>query len=110
MNAAMNKVRVKTSTENLISRAYGSPDFDLIFIGDLLYDEEIAALLEPWLDQAVLRGARIFVGDPGRHGLTENLRKKMRILRVYPLPENVRRENIGFDSATVWQFSSDSGK
>lgn len=112
MNAALNDIRLTTRRDNLLAKPYGewrdAKPFDIIFVGDLLYDEEIAVILEPWLDEAVRRGARIYMGDPGRHGVTENLRKKLRMLKTYPLPENVRQENYGFDSATVWQFGKTS--
>lgn len=104
MNSVLNNVDIEISWENLLEK---SPEdsYDVIFIGDLLYDEEIATILVAWLENEYLRGARIYLGDPGRHGLTENLRKRMRMLRRYYLPEEVRKENHGYDTATVWQFN-----
>ncbi|XP_020277987.1 electron transfer flavoprotein beta subunit lysine methyltransferase-like [Pseudomyrmex gracilis] len=103
MNAMLNNVDIEVSWANLLT---GSPEqpYDLIFVGDLLYDEEMANNLITWLEKAHTRGARIYLGDPGRHGLTENFKKRMRLLKRYFLPENVRKENYGYDTATVWEF------
>ncbi|XP_046740663.1 electron transfer flavoprotein beta subunit lysine methyltransferase-like [Diprion similis] len=115
MNAALNDVQVSTSSENLLAKPYkadlqpADERFDVIFVGDLLYDEEIATVLEPWLDEALRQGTRVFLGDPGRHGLTDKLRRKLRKLETYELPDNVRRENYGFDSATHWLYHPSFG-
>ncbi|XP_015605223.1 electron transfer flavoprotein beta subunit lysine methyltransferase isoform X2 [Cephus cinctus] len=104
MNAALNSVQISISKENLIAQPYNG-NFHVILVGDLLYDEVIAGSLIVWLNEALAAGSQIYLGDPGRHGLTDTLRRRWKILREYPLPENVRRENRGFDTACVWQFS-----
>lgn len=103
MNAILNRVNVKVSRQNLL---YELPEktIDVIFIGDMLYDAEIAATLIPWLEKARDNGTRIYLGDPGRHGLTEDLKKRLKVLRHYRLPENVQKENYGYDSCNVWEF------
>ncbi|XP_050470033.1 electron transfer flavoprotein beta subunit lysine methyltransferase-like [Bombus huntii] len=103
MNAILNRVNVKVSHQNLL---YELPErtIDVIFIGDMLYDAEIAATLIPWLEKARDNGTRIYLGDPGRHGLTEDLKKRLKVLRHYRLPENVQKENYGYDSCNVWEF------
>lgn len=103
MNAILNNVDIEVSWENLLEKSLENP-YDVIFVGDLLYDEEIANTLTIWLGDAHKRGARIYLGDPGRHGLNEDLKKRLRLLRRYSLPENVRKENHGYDMATVWEF------
>lgn len=103
MNALLNHADVEVSEENLLYRVpEGSTD--VIFIGDLLYDEEIADVLIPWLEKARHNGTRIYLGDPGRHGLTNGLRERLTLLKRYSLPENVRRENYGYDKGYVWEF------
>ncbi|KZC14506.1 Methyltransferase-like protein 20 [Dufourea novaeangliae] len=103
MNAALNHADVQVSQENLLQR---SPEklADVIFIGDMLYDEKIADALIPWLGKARENGTRIYLGDPGRHGLTEELRKRLKLLRQYHLPENVRNENYGYDKCKIWEY------
>lgn len=103
LNAQLNNVELSVSQENLLLR---SPDpTDFIFIGDMLYDEEITGDLIPWLEKARKSGARIFVGDPGRHGLTNDLRNQLTLLKCYALPDNVRKENHGYDKCYIWEFT-----
>ncbi|XP_053981570.1 electron transfer flavoprotein beta subunit lysine methyltransferase-like isoform X1 [Hylaeus volcanicus] len=103
MNAALNHVDVQVSQENLLHRPPEKPN-DVIFVGDMLYDEEIAAVLIPWLELARTNGTRIYLSDPGRHGLTTDLKKRLKPLRRYSLPENVRKENFGHDTCDIWEF------
>lgn len=103
MNAELNHVDLRVSQENLLQRPAGNLA-DVIFIGDMLYDEETAVTLIPWLDDARRHGTRIYLGDPGRHGLTQDLRKRLRLLRRYSLPWSVRRENYGYDECDVWKY------
>ncbi|XP_076647911.1 electron transfer flavoprotein beta subunit lysine methyltransferase-like isoform X1 [Halictus rubicundus] len=103
MNAALNHVDVQVSQENLLQRTPGKLA-DVIFVGDMLYDEEIADLLTPWLEKARENGTQIFLADPGRHGLTEHLRTRISLIGRYSLPENVRRENYGYHKCEIWEY------
>ncbi|XP_017760883.1 PREDICTED: electron transfer flavoprotein beta subunit lysine methyltransferase-like isoform X3 [Eufriesea mexicana] len=103
MNSALNYVNVEVSHQNLLHELPEKSN-DVIFIGDMLYDEEIAGTLIPWLEKARQNGTTIYLGDPGRHGLTKDLKKRLKIVREYSLPENVRKENYGYDKCNVWEF------
>ncbi|XP_015178460.1 PREDICTED: protein N-lysine methyltransferase METTL20-like isoform X2 [Polistes dominula] len=103
MNATLNGVDVQVSWDNLLDRPL-EKCYDVIFIGDLLYEEELTEILIPWLLDAAKKGTRIFLGDPGRHGLTDKLKKYLKLLRQYELPENTRKENNGYSDVCVWQF------
>ncbi|XP_076242726.1 electron transfer flavoprotein beta subunit lysine methyltransferase-like [Calliopsis andreniformis] len=103
MNAALNHVKIEISQENLLHEPLKTA-VDVILIGDMLYDEEIAGSLIPWLQKARKSGSRIYLSDPGRHGLTSDLKKRLKLLKVYPLPDNVRQENYGYDKCNVWEF------
>ncbi|XP_014610438.1 PREDICTED: protein N-lysine methyltransferase METTL20-like isoform X1 [Polistes canadensis] len=103
MNATLNGVDVQVSWDNLLDRPL-EKSYDVIFIGDLLYEEELTETLIPWLLDVAKKGTRIFLGDPGRHGLTDKLKQNLKLLRQYELPENTRKENNGYRDVYVWQF------
>nr|XP_033342784.1 electron transfer flavoprotein beta subunit lysine methyltransferase-like [Megalopta genalis]XP_033342785.1 electron transfer flavoprotein beta subunit lysine methyltransferase-like [Megalopta genalis]XP_033342786.1 electron transfer flavoprotein beta subunit lysine methyltransferase-like [Megalopta genalis] len=104
MNAALNHVELQVSQEDLLQRSTSEKLADVILVGDMLYDEEIAVRLIPWLEKARENGTRIYLGDPGRHGLTENLKKNLKLLKRYSLPENVRKENHGYQQCEIWEY------
>ncbi|XP_043269416.1 electron transfer flavoprotein beta subunit lysine methyltransferase-like isoform X1 [Venturia canescens] len=110
LNASLNGVEIETTSKNLLenpARNYGC-SFDVILLGDLLYDDEMAESLIPWLEETVRENrSRVYLGDPGRHALTDTLKRRMEFKQEYSLPGNVRRENYGYDSAAVWQFKID---
>ncbi|KAL7297834.1 electron transfer flavoprotein beta subunit lysine methyltransferase-like [Trichogramma pretiosum] len=107
LNARVNGVEIKTCPTDLFSQGRALAErFDVLLIGDLLYDEAIADLLLPWLEANQRKhGSEIYIADPGRHGMKEKLRRRLQLCRKYPLPENVRRENHGFTEAAVWKFN-----
>ncbi|KAF7401239.1 hypothetical protein HZH68_007059 [Vespula germanica] len=103
MNATLNGVDVRVSWKNLLNEPL-KETYDVIFIGDLLYEEELVETLIPWLLDEAKKGTRIFLGDPGRHGLTNNLKKYLKLLCRYELPEKTRKENNGYHEVCIWQF------
>ncbi|XP_061400257.1 electron transfer flavoprotein beta subunit lysine methyltransferase-like [Musca vetustissima] len=104
MNAQLNRIdtsKILISEDNLIGSNVAE---DIVFIGDLFYDEEIAEILLPWLQKLSTNGKIILIGDPGRHGITENRLKFMHKLATYELTENCCIENKGFSTVHVWRF------
>ncbi|XP_065086249.1 electron transfer flavoprotein beta subunit lysine methyltransferase-like isoform X2 [Ochlerotatus camptorhynchus] len=111
LNAELNiveQLRLELDGTNLI----GAPcdRYDVILIGDLFYDAEIADVLMPWLNKLAIAGKDIYIGDPGRHGLTETRMRNMIHLARFELPPNVCLENNGFSHANVWKFVADAGE
>ncbi|XP_055916322.1 electron transfer flavoprotein beta subunit lysine methyltransferase-like [Eupeodes corollae] len=102
MNATLNGVQIETNEQNLIGNLI--IEADIILLGDLFYDADFADILLPWLDELHARGKLIFIGDPGRHGLTENRLKFMKKMATYELTENCCIENNGFKNVHVWKF------
>jgi predicted nicotinamide N-methyase len=60
LNAAANGVDLAISTADLLG---GEPDADLILIGDLFYEPELAARVAGFLERAARRGTTILFGD-----------------------------------------------
>ncbi|XP_054089909.1 electron transfer flavoprotein beta subunit lysine methyltransferase [Zeugodacus cucurbitae] len=106
LNAQLNGIDLEhlhICTDNLIKASQLVKE-DLILLGDVFYDEEFAAVLQPWLQCLRKAGKQILVGDPGRHGLTADRRQHMRRLAKYELTESGCIENNGFRFVNVWEL------
>ncbi|XP_018010419.1 electron transfer flavoprotein beta subunit lysine methyltransferase isoform X2 [Hyalella azteca] len=117
--------RVTMEQKNLITDPI-TEDFawDVVLVGDVLYDSEFAAEVLAWLTQVRCRGIKVFLGDPGRSsfrdvtarlsngGLQEATRaapaemitESLHLIRVgkYALRADTVLENRGFSSAYCW--------
>lgn len=80
--------------------------FDLILLGDMFYDEVLATSLHGWLDNCINRhGTKVLIGDPGRAQFEEHrIRRLLRQLAQFELPECVREENYGLTCSSVWCY------
>ncbi|XP_006874813.1 PREDICTED: methyltransferase-like protein 20 [Chrysochloris asiatica] len=80
--------------------------WDLVVLGDMFYDEDLADCLHRWLKKCFwTHGTQILIGDPGRpqfsgHSIQNQLHKVIE----YSLPEPTRQENNGLTTSTVWDF------
>lgn len=101
LNAELNNVIISTCTQNLIGNF--CKDFDVILVGDVFYDKDIADQILPWLTNLRKKGKEIYIGDPGRHGLSTDAMNLMDKVLTYELPENCCIENNGFKIVNVWK-------
>jgi predicted nicotinamide N-methyase len=63
INAAANGVTVQGQETDPFGKDDG---WDVVLVGDLWYEDEVAARLAPWLRALAARGAMVLTGDPGR--------------------------------------------
>lgn len=63
-NASENGLTISTTQEDLIGSKLSG--VDVLLVGDVCYDEAIAARLIPWLRAQASRGVRVLLGDPLR--------------------------------------------
>lgn len=104
MNAKLNGVEIETDARNLINHP-DSFEYDVIFFGDVFYDEEFANLLLPWIEKLLEQTkTRIIIGDPNRHAFNVCKHLNIKLLGRYELPENVCIENHGFQFGYVWEM------
>lgn len=103
INMEENKVKLDVSNENLISKKI--PGFvDVVLIGDMFYDPDFAKLITNWIHLFSLETS-VLVGDPNRLPfLNHPLKKSMKILAKYELPEICRLENNGLTTGNVWLY------
>jgi predicted nicotinamide N-methyase len=69
LNAELNGLDVDTTVEDLLPGP--PPDVDVVLAGDVFYEDGMAQAFAAWLHDAADRGARVLVGDPGRHYLPQ---------------------------------------
>lgn len=105
MNSELNGLEPPVClTDNMIG---SQPEgFDLILLGDMFYDEALATSLHSWLDRCIKsHGTTILIGDPGRAQFEEHgIRRLLRPLAQFELPESVRAENYGLTCSSVWRY------
>ncbi|XP_034542463.1 electron transfer flavoprotein beta subunit lysine methyltransferase [Notolabrus celidotus] len=91
-------------TDNMIGSQPAA--FDLILLGDMFYDESLATSLHSWLDRCIKsHGTKVLIGDPGRAQFEEHgIRRLLRPLAQFELPESVREENYGLTHSCVWSY------
>ncbi|HUP55053.1 MAG TPA: 50S ribosomal protein L11 methyltransferase, partial [Methylomirabilota bacterium] len=63
LNAAANGVAIDLEEADPIGTDRG---WDVVLVGDLWYEPELAGRMAPWLRTLVARGALVLTGDPGR--------------------------------------------
>lgn len=79
LNAEANGVAIKAVLGDLTQAE--PPEVDLILVGDLFYNEELAASVTRFLDRCLAKGIEVRVGDPWRAFLP---RTRLRLLKEYP--------------------------
>jgi predicted nicotinamide N-methyase len=99
LNAALNGVEVGVVEADVIDRERA--DWDLVLAGDVFYERDLAARVEPWLRRLAGRGAVVLVGDPGRGFLP-----KAGLERViaYAVKTDRALEDTDLRNAVVWRL------
>ena len=101
LNAAANGVMVATTCEDLLAK---DPDeqFDVILVGDLFYERELAERVGRYVDAAAKAGARVLIGDPGRSYFPKGRFEKAADYRV---PVTRELEDAEIKQTAVWQIA-----
>ncbi|XP_048404918.2 electron transfer flavoprotein beta subunit lysine methyltransferase isoform X1 [Stegostoma tigrinum] len=105
MNCELNQIPLLlVAIQSLIGEM--EEKWDVILLGDMFYDEELAANLHNWLTEyKKFHGSEILIGDPGRSQFT-NYAAQHCLQKVieYELPDSTRQQNYGLTSSSVWRF------
>jgi predicted nicotinamide N-methyase len=98
MNSELNGVGVETSDADPV----GAPtDADVILVGDLFYDRDLAPRVLDWLISLERDGKRVLIGDPGRTYLP---RDKLEQIAAYDIPVTRALEDAEVKRAAVWRL------
>ncbi|HEX8901812.1 methyltransferase [Vitreimonas sp.] len=98
LNAELNSVSVQTSDADPV----GQPtDAQVILVGDLFYDRDLAPRVLDWLIAQQNAGKRVLIGDPGRTYLP---RDKLELIAAYDIPVTRALEDAEVKRAAVWRL------
>jgi predicted nicotinamide N-methyase len=98
LNAGLNGVTLSTSETDPI----GAPvDADIIMVGDLFYDRDLAKPLLDWLHSLQQQGKTVIVGDPGR---TYFPKTEFAPLATYRVPVTRALEDAEIKTTGVWRL------
>jgi len=99
LNAALNDVAVGTIADNLLEK---TPEpFDVVLVGDLFYERQLADLVSRYIEQAAQGGALVLIGDPQR-----NYFPKGRFISAaeYRVPVTRELEDAEIKRTAVWRL------
>jgi predicted nicotinamide N-methyase len=82
LNIAHNDAAVSVIHEDLT--AGPPPDIDIVLVGDLFYDRDLAERVTAFLDRCLGAGISVFIGDPWRAWLP---RSRLRLIAEYEVAE-----------------------
>jgi predicted nicotinamide N-methyase len=99
LNASANSVALQVTGENLLCS--DAPDCDVLLVGDLFYERELAKRLMDWLVQAHVRGTHVLIGDPGRSYLP---RERLVACATYEVPVTRELEDAEIKKTSVWRL------
>ncbi len=100
LNAQSNSVRVGTTTADLLDAP--AEAFDLILVGDLFYERELADRVLAFATKARDGGAVVLAGDPRRSYFP---RDKFLQLAEYSVPVTRDLEDMEIKHTAVWQLA-----
>jgi predicted nicotinamide N-methyase len=100
LNALHNGLTVEVLCADLLEAP--PPAVDVVLAGDVFYDAEMSARVQPWLVAARAAGSRVVVGDPGRHYLPRAL---MQELAVYDVPTTRDLEGVQVKQVRVYALA-----
>ncbi len=102
LNAQINAVELNVCEDNLIGS--DCVDFDVILVGDMLYDSALSDVIAAWLMKLRLAKKVILVGDPGRGpvGSSTVFSNSLCHLAKYELDPFTKKDNYGFLQSHVF--------
>lgn len=98
LNAEMNSVQVEVSDADPVGKPTQA---DVILVGDLFYDRDLAPRVLAWLIEQQSAGKSVLIGDPGRTYLP---RDKLEQIAAYDIPVTRALEDAEVKRAAVWKL------
>lgn len=99
MNADLNDVHLDIRTDDPVGLM--DRDFEIMLVGDVFYDKELADRVLPWLSALAAEGRSVLVGDPGRFYLP---RLGLERIARYESETTGLMEDTDLRNAGVWKI------
>lgn len=97
MNALANDVFFTVSLQDFLGT---QGDWDIVLIGDVCYEQQMAGQVQAWARALAASGRRVLIGDPVRAYLE---RQGLEAIARYPARTTSLMEDTGLANATVWE-------
>lgn len=101
LNAAANGVKVCVSSLDIFEEPL--PGADILLVGDLFYERELAQRVLELIETAALRGADVLVGDPRRSYFPV---ERFAQVAFYEVPVTRELEDSELKRTAVWRLSA----
>jgi predicted nicotinamide N-methyase len=99
LNSDVNNVSIEVVGDDLLSGP--APLCDVILVGDLFYEEALAARTFVWLKSAEAQSIDVLIGDPGRAYLPKD---RLTSLATYDVPVTRDLEDAEIKRSAVWRL------
>ena len=99
LNAALNEVSITVLAHDLTGGP--PPTVDLVAVGDLFYEHDLARQVETFLDRCLAAGIEVLIGDPGREFLP---RSRLRVIAQYRVPDFGLAKGASVKKSAVFSF------
>jgi predicted nicotinamide N-methyase len=99
LNAESNGCRIETTGRDLLADGADAPDADVVLVGDLFYEQELARRVLAFATTARARGAAVLVGDPRRSYFPID---RFASLADYQVPVTRELEDALIKRTAVW--------
>lgn len=99
LNAGVNGVDVEVTSDDLLAGEPG--EADVILVGDLFYERELASRVTAYVEKAAAAGARVLIGDPKRSYFPAG---RFTLAAEYQVPVTRELEDAEIKRTSVWKI------
>ena len=99
INAKANDVRIETTAKDLLAES--ADRFDVILVGDLFYERQLADKVLAFIELAAAQSALILIGDPQRNYFPQDRFEK---IAEYEVPVTRELEDTLIKRTAVWRL------
>lgn len=97
LNAEANQLTIETTADDLLAGA--APPIDVLLVGDLFYERQLAERVLAFVDAANARGTAVLIGDPKRNYFPQG---RFTALAEYRVPVTRELEDNEIKRTVVW--------